>query len=369
MALPGEPDEYAKYLGSGFESEYRAKAQKLKQELITQTKKDIESWQKAMEVEYANTHPDRPNDRVVGKGEGWVRKETDYGGGYVVSSESPIPQEEINQYIHTIENEYYEWVVPTFERRLTPDPCALDPMMDALTKIEGMFGGAVDEKTKTPIPRAKGLTRTADVRSDMEQWEGSFQVNFFDGFLDPLTSVEGNQSPLAKACREVLKLNKLIYVAQRKAAWELMDVALDALAELKNDKSPSSHVWATLVGITVGTILTGTGVGAVVWAGVAIISASTLAQGLTPDAKKETDITAPTAQEVANKILDALGKQSDKTSLDEQTVLKDLTSLQNAIADSRKKDGELKVPRPALSGAAADSILNGGLTPRRTPTA
>ncbi|WP_213450998.1 hypothetical protein [Rhizomonospora bruguierae] len=341
--------------GGTFESTLRSQAAKLKAELIRQTLADVESWVKAMQHEYERLHPDRPNDRVIADGSGWVYRSDQYSSG-----EARIPDSEIAAYETAIRTQYYEWVIPAFERYLLPDPDALNPTIDALRTIESSFGGSQDDAQNYQTSRL-ALTRINDVRSDMGHWAGDFQVNFIDNFLTPLQNTVVNQAAAAKMAREVLGLNKLAYIAQRKAILQLLDSSIKALGELSKDKSPSAHTWATLIGITAGTVLTGFGVTA--WVGIALISASTIAQGLSPDPKTETNLAAPTAQEIAVKIADALSAQSNAVREDEDTVMAMLNTLQSGISNSRTKLGELAVPKPNLATATPADVTGGHFRP------
>jgi len=341
--------------GGAFEATLRSKAAELKRELIRQTLADVESWLKAFQNEYSQAHPDRPDDRVVGDGSGWVRR-SESGG----SHEIKISEQELAQYRNAVSTEYYEWVVPTFEGYLKPDPDAVNPMIESLRTIESMFGGSQDDARSYQTSKL-ALTRINDVRSEMEHWEGDFKISFIDNFVTPLQNTPVNQAAAAKMAREVLELTKLAYIAQRKAILSLLDTSLGALKELSRDKNPKAHTWATLVGIVAGTVLTGFGVTA--WVGIALIGASTMSQGLTPDARTESNISAPTAQEIANRILDALRVQNERTQQNEDTVVALFRALKEGIVGSRAKLGELGVPRPSLTYATAADIDSGRLRP------
>lgn len=343
--------------GATFDGTLRRRAGELKQELIRQTLADVESWVKAMQREYELAHPDRPDDTVIPDGSGWVRRV-----GPTASHEQIIPEAELERYRNAVRNEYYEWVVPAFERYLQPDPDAVNPMIGALRQIESMFGGSQDNSRELTASDP-ALKRIGDVRSEMSHWVGDFQINFIDNFLTPLENTPGNCAAAAKMAREVLELNKVAYIAQRKAVLDLIDTSMDALKELAATKSPDAHTWATLIGIAAGTVLTGFTVTA--WIGITLISASTLAQGLTPDEKTKSNLSAPTAQEVAVKISEALAKVSEKVREDEETVLRLFQTLAEGIANSRAKVGELKVPRPSIVSAGAGDVTSGGLRPSR----
>ncbi|WP_430786191.1 hypothetical protein [Actinoplanes sp. G11-F43] len=100
--------------GVAYERRVRQQAQRLKAELIRQTLDDITSWKRAVDDKWDNLHPDLPFN-------------------------SPIPPAEVAQYREQVRTRDYEWIVPSFERFLVPDPDDLNPALDALARIEGMF--------------------------------------------------------------------------------------------------------------------------------------------------------------------------------------------------------------------------------------
>ncbi|BCJ61343.1 hypothetical protein [Micromonospora endophytica] len=331
----------AELSGGSYESTVRTKAEQLKQELIRQTLDDVESWRKAVDVQWARDHPESPM--------------------------SPIPPEEIEGYRQNVRNEYYEWVVPAFERHLMPDPDAINPMIDGLRTIESTFQGSQDGAGNF-VPASAALSRINDVRSDLNHWEGDLQVNFIDNFLTPLQNVSVNQAAVAKVVREQLECSKVMYIRYRKAVVELLDQSIAAVRELNNSKDPKAHTWGTLVGIAVGTGLT-LATGGVAVAGAVLIIGSTMAQGLVPTPPQTNDLSAPTAQEVAVNISDALSKLSGDVFEEERKVRDAFSNICETIATSRaasirsNTSGPLAVATPAVSSARPSEITDGSLRP------
>jgi hypothetical protein len=328
--------------GGAFESTIKSKAAELKAELIKQTLDDIESWRKAVDNQWALAHPDqRPM--------------------------SPIPPEEIQGYQNTVQSSYYEWIVPAFERYLAPDPDATDPMIAALRKIESSFQGSQDNAGNF-TPASAGLSRVNDVRTDMSHWQGDLQTNFIDNFVTPLQTVSINQAAVAKVVREQLECNKVLYIRYRKGILELVNKSIEAVKTLNNGRDPKSFTWGTLVGIAVGTALT-IGTGGIATAGAVLIISSTVAQGLVPDAPKTNELSAPTAQEVAVKISEAMSKMDSDMIVEEEKVATALRNLHSAISDSRSgsiaqnKSGPLAVATPAVGTAKPGEITDGSLRP------
>ncbi len=329
--------------GGAYEATIRAKAAELKRELIKQTLDDLESWRKAVDLEWQQAHPDQANL-------------------------SPIPPEEIERYRNTVRHEYYEWIEPAFERYLAPDPDATNPMIEALRTIESMFGGSQDDASGF-TPASPALSRINDVRIDMSQWQGDLQVNFIDNFLTPLQGVSFNQAAVAKLVREQLECNKILYIRYRKGILELVNKSIEAVKTLNNGRDPKSYTWGTLVGIATGTILT-LGTGGLAVAGAVLIVSTTLAQGLVPDPIKTNELSAPTAQEVAAKISEAMVAMNSKAYEEEAHFERAFRSICNMIADSRSKSmfsntsGPLTVATPGLSTAKPGDITDGSLRPR-----
>lgn len=336
-------DTPAEFAGSVFESAVRSKAAELKRELIRQTLEDIESWRKAVDLEWQRAHPDQ-----------W--------------SGSPIPPEEIETYQNTVRNDYYEWVEPAFEKRLQPDPDAINPMIAALRTIESMFGGSQDNAGNFS-PASPALARINDVRTDISFWQGDLQTNFIDNFLTPLQTVSMNQAAAAKLVREQLECCKILYIRYRKAILDLLDQAIGAVKTLNNQRDPEAHMWGTLIGISLGTaVMVIPGIG---WAigGAVLVASSTIAQGLAPDPPKTFEVSAPTAQEVAVKVSEALSKLSSTMLDEERQVEEAFRNVYNGIADSRRTSinnntaGPLAVAVPDVCDAKPAEILDGSFRP------
>ncbi|MFY1686336.1 hypothetical protein [Plantactinospora sp. WMMB782] len=333
--MSSQVDTPADLAGGTYKGTVREKASQLKQELIRQTLDDIESWRKAVDLEWAQTHPESPH--------------------------SPIPPEEIEGYRNTVRNEYYEWVEPAFEKYLEPDPDATNPMIASLRTIESSFGGSQDDAGNFSGANS-ALSRINDVRTDMSQWQGDLQVNFIDNFVSPLQTASINQAAVAKVVREQLECNKILYIRYRKGIIELLDKSIQAVQTLNNGKDPKSFTWGTLVGIAVGTGLT---LGPAGWAiaGAVLIAGSTLSQGLVPDPPKTNELSAPTAQEVAVKVSEAMIKMDGDMVEEERKVEQALKNLLDTIGDARTASGPLAVPEPAISSARPGEITDGSLRP------
>jgi hypothetical protein len=322
--------------GGTYKGTVREKSAQLKQELIKQTLDDIESWRKAVDLEWAQAHPDQGNL-------------------------SPIPPAEIEGYRNTVRNDYYEWVEPAFEKYLEPDPDATNPMIAALRTIESSFEGSQDDAGNFS-GGSPALSRINDVRTDMSQWQGDLQTNFIDNFLTPLQSASVNQAAVAKVVREQLECNKVLYIRYRKGVLELLDKSIQAVQTLNNGKDPKSFTWGTLVGIAVGTGLT-LGTGGLAVGGAVLIIGSTISQGLVPDPPKTNELSAPTAQEVAVKVSEAMSAMDADVIEEERKVERAFNNLLDTIGDARRQGGPLSVPEPALSSARPGEITDGSLRP------
>ncbi|MGA8115192.1 MAG: hypothetical protein WCA46_16130 [Actinocatenispora sp.] len=333
----------AELAGGTFEQTIRSKAAELKKALIDQTLNDAESWAKAVDVQWQYAHPDQP-------------------------PLSPISAEEITKFRDSVNNEYYEWVVPAFERYLSPDPDAINSMISALRSIESMFGGSQDG-AGTFSPASEALGRINDVRTEMGEWEGDLQTNFIDNFLTPLQTVSLNQAAVAKLVREQLECCKILYIRYRKGILNLVNDSIEAVKTLNNGRDPKSYMWGTIAIIVVGTALTA-GSGAVLAAGTVLSIAGTIAQGVTPDPPKTNELSAPTAQEVAVKISDAMIKMDQDVGKEEEKAKTAFDNIYQAISTSRSKSissntsGDLAVAVPAVSTAKPGDITDGSMRPR-----
>lgn len=339
--------------GSAFESTVRSKAAELKSELIRQTLEDTESWWEAVQLQYRREHG--------------------------VPEDFPIlpTSEEYEAYKDRIRNEYYEWVEPAFERRLLPDPDATNDMIAALRTIESSFQGSQDDASGFAAADP-ALGRIDAALLDMGNWRGDLSVNFIDSFLTPLKTVSLNQAALAKLVREQLECNKILYIRYRKSVLELLDTAIDAVRVLNNQRDPGPMLWGTLVAISVGTVATAlatvaTGglATALTISGTVMIVGGTLSQGLIPDPPKEYDLAAPTAQEVAVNVANALGKLSSDVTDEEQKVEEALRTIGSYVASQRSAvtstgtSGEITIAAPRINTALPEEILDGSLRPNR----
>ena len=324
MATVDTPTEFA---GGAYTGTVRSKAADLKRKLIDQTIKDVESWAKAVELEWDQAHPDG-----VGK-------------------QSPIDPAEVESYRNKVRNEYYEWVIPTFERYLEPDPDALNPLISNMQQIETMFQGS--SAGAGGLTGASGaLSRINDVRTDMGHWEGRFQENFVDNFVTPLQGASTNMRIVAIVAREQLECTKSAYIAYRKNTIELLDKSIQAVDLLNNQKNPGPVKWTAIGLIAVGTLLT-LATGGWAAAGAVCIISGTVWGGALPGEPIKNDLAAPTAQEVAVKIVEALSNLDRKTLDDEKKLESGMNNLSEAISSTRAvakgTSGPLSVARPLLT--------------------
>lgn len=328
--------------GQAYESAVRSKAAQLKEKLINQTLKDVDSFKKAVWTQWSADHPGLDPD----------------------SSAEPSTTD-VRRYTERVRNEYYEWVVPAFERYLSPDPDATNPMVEALNAIQNNFGGTA-EGDGTFRPSHPGLVRIGDALNDMTQWQGTLQENFIDNFLSPLQNVAHNQATVAEVARELLLLNKINYIRYRKAVLKLLDTSMKAVDQLTETKSPKPMLWGTLIVTSIGTALTAGTAGAVVVLGTTLSIAGTLGQGLVPDPPddRKTDLSAPTAQEVAVKIADAMARLNSDTETNDLLLVKGVKQAHDMISQLRSahiasnNSGPLNVARPDLDTAPPATILN-----------
>jgi hypothetical protein len=330
--------------GQAYVSAVRSKASELKTKLINQTLNDIASWNKAVTVQWSYAHPGQNPD-----------------------TRGPLTDQEYIEYQNRVINDYYEWVPPAFERYLKPDPDAANAMTDALGTIENNFQGSADNTGKF-IPTSPGLSRITDALIDIDHWQGALQENFVDNFLSPLQTVAHNEGTVAKVARELLLLNKIHYIRYRKAVLTLLGDSIQAVTQLANTKNPKSVMWGTLIITSIGTVLSA-GSGAVLAIGTGISVVGTLAGGLIPDPPKTNDLSAPTAQEVAVKISEAMSKLDADSAEGEANLTRAFKEMYNTISELRMSNiasntsGPLNVARPSLDSASASDILGGSFTP------
>jgi hypothetical protein len=332
--------------GDTYVSTVRNTAAELKTMLVSQTLKDVQSWEKAVETQWRRAHPD-----------------------WAAAGIPPIPPDEVEGYRNRVRNDYYEWVVPAFERYLTPDPDAADAMINALATIEGTFQGSVDDAGRF-IPAGPGLSRIIGAQIEMSHWQGGLQPNFVDNFLSPLQNVAHNEGTVAKVARELLLFNKINYIRHRKSVLTLLDQSKVAVKGV-DDKDPKAVMWGVLAVTAIGTVL-GAGSGMVLAVGTGLDVAATLVEGLLPEPKeKPNDLSAPTAQEVAVNINDAMIRLDTEIVTGDAALEKAFKDLYDTICGLRQPNvarnvsGPLNVARPKLADASAAAILHGGLTPDR----
>lgn len=79
----------------------------------------------------------------------------------------------------------YAWIEPVFRRYLSPDPDAMNEVIDTLESLAAMFGVPVDDAHRFGA-YGGGLTKIWEVYNDLGSWKGSFQENFTEKFLNPL---------------------------------------------------------------------------------------------------------------------------------------------------------------------------------------
>ncbi len=336
--------------GQAYVKTVREKSSKLKQELIRQTLEDATSWSRAVNDKWANAHP--------GEWEGL-----------------PIPPEEVDQYRQRVRTEDYEWVVPSFERFLQPDPDALNPIIDALATIEGAFEGeARADGGWTGASAALG--RINDIRDDLNWWEGRFKDGLIDDFVTPLETSVPNQRELIRHTREAMEGAKIIHIRFRKSVLTMLDQGIAATQQLSNSACTGADVlkWGSITLCLLGTVASAAaGPGAVLAGAVIIDMAGTIGGGLVPpDAEKtKLDLAAETATEVAAKIANAQSVLGNDTYLAEEQVQQALDALHRILATERTKtltsnvSGPFGVASPGLADATPGQITGGAFRPRR----
>ncbi|GLZ77895.1 hypothetical protein Afil01_27020 [Actinorhabdospora filicis] len=100
-----------------------------------------------------------------------------------------------------------------------------------------------------------------------------------------------------------------------------------------------------------------------------LIIGSTIAQGLTPDPPKTNELSAPTAQEVAVKITEAMTKMDSDMLVEEDKVENAFRNIYTAVSGCRQSSisantsGDLAVAVPRVSTAQPGDITDGSLRP------
>ncbi|WP_430782558.1 hypothetical protein [Actinoplanes sp. G11-F43] len=336
--------------GQAFVTAVREKSRKLKQELIRQTLEDATSWSRAVNDKWADTHP--------GEWEGL-----------------PIPPAEVEEYRQRVRTEDYEWVEPSFERFLQPDPDALNPIIDALTTIEAMLEGSADANGGWTGASA-ALGRINDVRSDLNWWDGRFKDTFIDEFVTPLETSVPNQRELIRLTRDTMEGAKIINIRFRKSVLTMLDQGIAATQQLSNSACTGADVlkWGSIALCVVGTVAAATTGPGVALAGAVFIDVmGTIGGGLVPPDQAQTklDLAAETATEVAAKITNAQSALGNDTSVAEEYVVLSLDKLHRILADGRRAtltsnvSGPFGVASPGLADATPGQITGGAFRPRR----
>jgi hypothetical protein len=332
-------DPRPELVGERFSTTVRERAAELKRELIRQTLEDSESWLKAAQLQRALAHPGEP-------------------------SLSPIPPDEAEAYRNMVRTEYYEWLEPAFARYITPDPNAVDPVLDKLRGIEAAFRGSVDNTGRVRLA-SPALARIDNARGDMLQWEGSFQENFVDNFLSPLESVSVNQAPVAKVVREQLECHKVHYIRCRERILALLDQATAAAQTLERGRDPKSFPWGTFALAAVAAVATA--VPGPLWltaGGVLLDIGLTAGDKLIKNEEPNLELGAPTAQEVAVNISQALTKLDATLANADRLVTNALDTLVNDVKTARRQVGALFLQPPAIARATDEQIVH-NLLPQR----
>ncbi|GAA1625468.1 hypothetical protein [Actinoplanes couchii] len=336
--------------GQAFETAVREKAAKLRQELIRQTLEDSTSWAKAINDKWADDHP----------GE-W--------------DALPISTAEADMYRDRVRTQDYEWVVPSFERFLDPDPDALNPVIESLAAIEGMLEGRASADGAW-VGASPGLARINDVRGEMGHWEGAFRDNFIDHLVTPLQTMVPNQRELIRYSRNAVEGAKIVHIRFRKSVLTMLDNAISATQQLSNSACTGADAmkWGSIALCVIGTVggaLAG-GAGALA-AAVIIDVAGTIGGGLVPADKEQTklDLAADTATEVAAKVLNAQSVLGNDTYQAEEDIAKSLRELHRGLVAERRKtltsneSGPFGVATPLLADATPAQITAGSLRPLR----
>jgi hypothetical protein len=330
--------------GAVFSDAVRRQARTLKDELIRQTLEDASSWSRSVEDKWANAHP----------GEAPI---------------FPIPREEIEQYRQRVRTEDYEWIVPSFERYLLPDPDSFNPIIGALGRVEAMFGGRADANGGWAGANAS-LVRINDVRTDMDEWAGDFKDSFIDSFVTPLQATLPNHGELARLAGEQMKLTKVVYLRQRQSVLDLLANGIKATQALSNGACSAEDAckWASIALVVIGTV---GGALAPGWGvlGTALFMevTGTITGGLVPDPeeKQKIPLAAPTASEVAANVASAMSRLNNDIGLMEETAAGALRELYRVMEKHRmaavasNASGPFSVAASRLADATPAQIAAG----------
>jgi hypothetical protein len=327
--------------GAAYDDAVRRDARRLKNELIRQTLEDTSSWSRSVEDKWANAHPGQAPIFV-------------------------IPHEEVEQYRERVRTEDYEWVVPSFERYLYPDPDQFNPIIDSLRHIEAMFEGRRNSRGEW-VGAGEKLGRTASIRTDMDGWAGKFKDSFIDSFMTPLEASLPNHGELARIVGEQLKLTKVIYIRQRQAVLDLLASGIAATQALSNGacSADDAFKWASIALVVTGTVAGALAPGwGVLGAALFLEVSGTIGGGLVPQAeeKQKMPLAASTATEVASNIANAMSRLNNDISLMEEAASEALGELYRATETHRMKavsanaSGPFSVAVPELAFATPEQM-------------
>jgi hypothetical protein len=333
----------AELAGAVYEDTLRRQARKLKEELIRQTLEDAATWKRSVEDKWANAHP----------GE-WAGL--------------PISEQEVADYRQRVRSEDYEWIIPSFERYVLPDPDQFNPIIESLAQVEAMFGGR-SVTTGEWAGASGGLTKINTVRVEMAEWHGDFRDRFIDSFVDPLQTTFPNHGDLARVAGEQMKLAKIVYLRQRRSVLDLLDNAIKATQALSNGAtSPEvAAKWGSIVLVSVGALGGPFAATLGVATGFALLEvAGTVTQGAIPNPPEEEKMSlgAPTATEVAVNISHAMSKLNTDVAGMEQISAGGLGELNRLVerhlfnATTSNGIGPFSAPVPALASATPAQILS-----------
>jgi hypothetical protein len=330
----------ARLTGEAYAAAVRQGARRLKEELIRKTIEDADSWAKAVAAKWDEEHPGVPQRRG-------------------------ITEEEFNRYRDRVRTEDYEWVVPSFERHLDPDPVQFDAIILLLGQIEAKFGG--DAQTSGGwTGSSSALGRINDVRGEMVHWAGEFRTNFINSFVTPLENTLPNHRELVRLAGDQMKLTRLIYMRRREAVLKLLDQATRATQAVTSNSSVDATLkWGTIIMVVVGTVIGAFNPGvALLTTGVLLEVGGTVGQGLLPDRPDEEKLPlgAPTAAEVAINVATALGQIGSEFAEAERQAAAALFTLTRAVEGERMRAGTpgtnpFTVPAPAIATATPAQII------------
>lgn len=329
--------------GDAFAMTLRAKATKLRDELIRQTLDDMASWERAVEAEMGRTHPE-------------LRVGTRTYLEEVQTFRERVPQD-------------FAWVLPTFEAFLTPDPDATNPAIDTLGTIRTMFDGEPDSSNNW-TGTSPALTRINTVRAEMvASWRGQFTNNFIDHFVDPLQTVLPNQRNLAQLVQEQLICSKILYIRRRQSVLDLIDNATLAVQNLTGRYDAAGvGKWATIAAIALGTSLGPFVTGLGLLSAIMLDAGGTILQGLVPDGERavtKMELAGYTAAEVAAKVTMAISALERDTYEQERLATDALRAISQALENMRRPavlsntSGPFSVATPALVSATPAELIAG----------